>query len=71
MREHNRFSVHMLKISLHIVLGFDLQIGKVITTRLRTENTLVDNWRDDETYATRMWYLAVITRQDNATQNRQ
>ena len=34
--------------------------------RLRTENALFDKWRDDETYVRMMWYVAVITRQDNA-----
>ena len=48
------------------VLCFDLQTGKAIGKRLRTENALFDKWRDDETDASMMWYLAVITRQDNA-----
>ena len=48
------------------VLCFDLQTGKTIGKQLRTENALFDKWRDDETYASMMWYLAVITRQDNA-----
>ena len=48
------------------VLCFDLQAGKAIGKRLRIENTLFDKWRDDETYASMMWYLADITRQDNA-----
>ena len=47
-------------------LCFDLQTSKTIGKRLRTENALFDKWRDDETYASMMWYLAVITRQENA-----
>ena len=49
-----------------IVFCFDLQTGKAIRKRLRTENVLFDKWRDDETYASMIWYFAVITRQDNA-----
>ena len=48
------------------ILCFDLQTGKAIRKRLRTENALFDKWRDDETYASVMWYFAVITIQDNA-----
>ena len=49
------------------VLCFDLQTNnKAIGKPLRSENALFDKWRDDETYASMMWYLAVVTRQDIA-----